>query len=98
MKVTSARSTSSWLSATGLRLSEWCERWFPDAFALGLLAVTIVFLASVATGNSPVQTARWFGSGFWDLVAFTMQMSMIIVTGYTLATSPPVYSLIQRMA
>ena len=97
MKVTSERSTS-WLSATGLRLSEWFERWFPDAFALGLVAVAIVFLASVATGNSAVQTAHWFGSGFWDLVAFTMQMSMIIVSGYTLATAPPVYSLIVRMA
>jgi short-chain fatty acids transporter len=97
VKVAHERSTS-WLSATGLRLSEWFERWFPDAFALGLLAVAIVFLASLSIGNSAVQTARWFGSGFWDLVAFTMQMSMIIVSGYTLATAPPVYSLIQRMA
>ena len=38
------------------------------------------------------QTAQWFGAGFWDLVAFTMQMSMIIVTGYAVATSPPVYA------
>ena len=35
---------------------------------------------------------------FWDLVAFTMQMSMIIVTGYAVATSAPVYAVIRRMA
>ena len=86
------------LADIGLRLSDWFERWFPDAFALALLAVTIVFAATVATGSSVTQAAQWFGSGFWDLVAFTMQMSMIIVTGYAVATSAPVYAVIRRMA
>jgi len=88
----------SWLAVTGLRLSEWFGRWFPDAFALALVAVIIVYLVCVAIGNSPIQTAQWFGAGFWDLVNFTMQMSMIIVTGYALATARPVYALICRMA
>ena len=90
--------TSSRLAVIGLRLSDWFERWFPDAFALALLAVVIVFVATLAVGSSPVQSAQWFGTGFWDLVAFTMQMSMIIVTGYAVATAPPVYALITRMA
>jgi len=88
----------SWLASLGLRLSEWFERWFPDAFALALVAVIIVYIACVGIGNSPIQTAQWFGAGFWDLVAFTMQMTMIIVTGYALATAPPVYRVIRRMA
>ena len=92
---TPARST---LASVGLRLSDWFERWFPDAFALALLAVAIVFMATLATGSSPVQSAQWFGAGFWDLVAFTMQMSMIIVTGYAVATSAPVYAVIRWMA
>src|SRR4051794_31206857 len=86
------------LAALGLRLSDWFERWFPDAFALALTAVVIIGAASVATGSSVVQTAQWFGAGFWDLVAFTMQMSMIIVTGYAVATAPPVYAVVKRMA
>ena len=49
-------------------------------------------------GSSVTQTAQWFGAGFWDLVAFTMQMSMIIVTGYAVATAPPVYAIVRRMA
>ena len=88
----------SGLARIGLRLSDWFERWFPDAFALALTAVAIVFVATLATGASPAQSAQWFGSGFWDLVAFTMQMSMIIVTGYAVATSAPVYAVIRRMA
>jgi short-chain fatty acids transporter len=92
------KAPSARLAALGLRLSDWFERWFPDAFALALTAVAIVFLATLATGSSPAQAAQWFGAGFWDLVAFTMQMSMIIVTGYAVATAPPVYALIRRIA
>jgi short-chain fatty acids transporter len=89
---------SSRLARLGLVLSDWFERWFPDAFALALLAVAIVFAATLAVGSSPMQSAQWFGSGFWDLVSFTMQMSMIIVTGYAVATAPPVYAVVTRMA
>src|SRR6187401_97843 len=90
--------SESGLARIGLRLSDWFERWFPDAFALALTAVAIVFVATLATGATPAQSAQWFGAGFWDLVAFTMQMSMIIVTGYAVATSAPVYSIIRRMS
>src|SRR5687767_5659748 len=88
----------SGLARVGLRLSDWFERWFPDAFALALTAVAIVFVATLAAGASPAQSAQWFGAGFWDLVAFTMQMSMIILTGYAVATSAPVYAVIRRLA
>jgi len=92
------KKPASGLAGIGLRLSDWFERWFPDAFALALVAVAIVFAACVAIGSSVVQTAQWFGSGFWDLVAFTMQMTMIIITGYAVATAPPVFAVIRRMA
>lgn len=95
---THQRSAGSWLAASGLQLSAWFERWFPDAFALALVAVCIVYTASIGIGSSPVQAAQWFGAGFWDLVAFTMQMTMIIITGYVVATTPAVYRVIQWMA
>jgi short-chain fatty acids transporter len=92
------RTAGSWLATAGLRLSAWFEHWFPDAFALALIAVCIVFVASVASGSSPVQAAVWFGAGFWDLVNFTMQMTLIIITGYSVATAPPVYRIVCRLA
>ncbi len=91
---TQEKAVGSWLAATGLDLSEWFEKWFPDAFALALVAVVIVFIACVSIGNPPIETAQWFGAGFWDLVTFTMQMTMIIISGYALATAPPVYAVI----
>jgi short-chain fatty acids transporter len=98
VKVDQETFTAGWLAGIGLRLSDFFERWFPDAFALALVAVGIVFAASMAIGNSMADSAQWFGSGFWDLVTFTMQMTMIIVTGYALATARPVYAVICRMA
>ncbi|HEX5050096.1 MAG TPA: TIGR00366 family protein [Gammaproteobacteria bacterium] len=86
------------LARVGLRLSDWFEKWFPDAFVLALSAVAVVFVACLAAGNSVLDTAQRFGSGFWDLVAFTVQMSMIVITGYAVATSPPVYAVIRKLA
>src|SRR5262245_23764919 len=86
------------LAALGLRLSEWFERWFPDAFTLALIAVAVVFAACLAAKASVVQAAQWFGAGFWDLTNFTLQVAMIIVTGYAVATAPPVFALISRLA
>jgi short-chain fatty acids transporter len=92
------QTSGSWLSDIGLRLSEWFEHWFPDAFSLACIAVIVVFAATLALGSSPLQSAQWFGAGFWDLVAFTMQMALIILTGYAVATSAPVYAIIRRLA
>ena len=89
---------TSMLARVGLSLSDWFEKWFPDAFALALAVVAVVFVACLLAGNTVLDTAQHFGTGFWDLVAFTMQMSMIVITGYAVATSPPVYALIRRLA
>ncbi|MGB7218597.1 MAG: TIGR00366 family protein [Vicinamibacterales bacterium] len=86
------------LVTAGLRLSTWFERWFPDAFVLALVAVTIIFVGSVVASGSVADSARWFGSGFWDLTTFTMQVTMIIVSGYAVATAPPVHRLVSRLA
>jgi len=96
--VTTGHTSAGWLPTLGLRLSAWFERWFPDAFALALAALAVVFGASVVLGSSPLQSAQWFGAGFWDLVAFTMQVTMLIASGFAVANAPPVHAAIRRMA
>lgn len=86
------------LAAAGLALSAWFERWFPDAFALALAATALVFVGSAWVGGSPLASAQSFGRGYWDLAVFTVQMAMVIVTGYALASAPSVFRLIERMA
>src|SRR5438094_357321 len=45
------------LASVGLRLSDWFERWFPDAFSLALAAIAIVFVAAAYVRGDPVRTA-----------------------------------------
>lgn len=86
------------LIRAGLWLADASERWFPDAFVFALAAVVVTFLGAWSLGESPIALGRTFGESFWELVPFTMQMALVIVGGYTVASSPPVYRLILRLA
>jgi short-chain fatty acids transporter len=86
------------LARTALRLSNWAERWFPDAYIFAALGVIIVALAALAFGAGPQATAVAFGDGFWSLIPFTMQMTFVVIGGYVVATAPPVARLIDALA
>lgn len=76
----------------------WAEKWFPDAFVFVVLTLLIVVGANLALGAKPLAIANGFGAGFWTLIPFTMQMAMVAITGYVVASSPAVIKLIDRMA
>ena len=87
------------LARMALALTEWTERWVPDAFVFALLATLIVVVAGVAFTPSTVpQVIDAWGKGFWELIPFTLQMALIIITGHVLATSPPVGRVIRGFA
>ena len=82
-----------------LALTAWTERWVPDAFIFALLATLIVVLAGVfATPSTVGQVVDAWGRGFWDLIPFTLQMALVIITGHVLATSPPMRTVIRTIA
>ncbi|MDO5658123.1 MAG: short-chain fatty acid transporter [Paracoccus sp. (in: a-proteobacteria)] len=75
------------------------ERWLPDAFIFVLILTMIAFAAAVLyEGNSPMAVVQMWGDGFWGLLSFGMQMLLVLVTGYILASSPPVRRLLARLA
>lgn len=80
------------------RTAAWTEKWFPDAYVFALVGVVVVCAAAMINGASPKTVAVTFGDGFWDLTAFTLQMAMVVLTGYIVATSGPVARLIERIA
>src|SRR5256884_4121499 len=82
----------------GLAISDWTERWFPDAFVFALLGIVVVFVAGLLLGRGPAQLTHDFGGGFWSLIPFTMQMALIVIFGYVVASSPPVYRLVQWLS
>ena len=87
------------VARAALRLTAWTERWIPDAFIFALLATVLVFGAALIwTPSSPLQVVDAWGDGFWDLIPFTLQMSLIIITGHVLATSAPMGRAIRGIA
>ena len=82
-----------------LRFTAWTERWVPDAFIFALLATLLVVVAALSHGNaSLLQVVDYWGAGFWELIPFTLQMALIIITGHVLATSPPAGRVIRTIA
>ena len=86
------------LARAAQSLASWTEKWFPDAYVFALVGVVLVAVAALANGSSPQTVVDAFGDGFWDLTAFTLQMAMVVLTGYVVATCPPVARLIDRLA
>jgi short-chain fatty acids transporter len=82
-----------------LALTTWTERWIPDAFIFALVGTVLVAAAAVfATPSTPGQILDAWGLGFWDLIPFTLQMALVIITGHVLATSGPMQRLIGIIA
>jgi short-chain fatty acids transporter len=82
----------------GMALADWSQRWFPDAFVFALAGLIVVFVAGALVGIAMRDLVKYFGDGFWSLIPFTMQMAIIIIGGYVVATSPPVHRLIRWLA
>lgn len=75
------------------------ERWLPDAFIFVIILTLIAaFAAMLGQGTSPVQLIEFWGNGFWALLSFSMQMLLVLVTGFILASSPPVRRLLGMLA
>ncbi|AOA57818.1 short-chain fatty acid transporter [Acinetobacter larvae] len=81
-----------------VRISDWSEKWFPDSYVFALLGVIIVALAAWSIGAPATSISRAFGDGFWSLIPFTLQMTMLIVCGYVVSVSKPVEKLIHLLA
>src|SRR5450432_3231623 len=87
------------VARAALALTDWTERWVPDAFIFALIATVLVIAAALtATSATLAQTVDAWGRGFWELIPFTLQMALVIITGHVLATSPPIGRLIRTIA
>ncbi|MCY9027137.1 TIGR00366 family protein, partial [Priestia megaterium] len=65
------------------------QRFLPDPFVFALILTLILFVSGIVfTPHGPIEMVQFWGSGFWNLLAFAMQMSLVLVTGHALASSP----------
>lgn len=85
------------------RIGGWCaeefKRWLPDPFVFAVLLTIVTGLTAIVwVGASPVEVLSGWYDGLWMLLAFGMQMVLILVTGYAIALSAPVAHLIDKLA
>ena len=65
------------------------QRYLPDPFLFCVILTLIVFIGGIGlTGQGPMEMVIHWNNGFWKLLAFSMQMVLVLVTGHTLAHAP----------
>ncbi len=75
------------------------ERWLPDPFTLVMTLTLVVMIAAVAVeGAAPLAVLKMWGDGFWSLLSFAMQMVVVLVAGYMLASTPLVKGWLRALA
>jgi len=101
-----AQGTFEFLKDWGDALTRWTERWIPDAFVIVIVLSIVTFILAliwgfkpeVGVGSRAFESIKAWGNGFWALLAFGMQMCLIMMTGYILACSPPVRRLLNGLS
>lgn len=75
------------------------ERYLPDPYIFVLILTLVAFAAAMLVeGNSPHAVMVMWGDGFWGLLTFSMQMLLVLVTGFMLASTPLVKGILNRLA
>lgn len=93
------KSGLEFLKSWGGGLTNWTERWIPDALVIVWILSIITFIMALIWGDvGPAKAVQAWGKGFWILLQFGMQMCLIMMTGYILACSPPVRWLLNRIS
>lgn len=64
------------------------QRYLPDPFIFCAILTFIVFIGSISlTKSTPLDVVKYWSGGFWSLLAFSMQMALVLVTGHAMASS-----------
>ena len=75
------------------------QRWLPEPFVFAiLLTFAAALIAMPVCRQTPIEVIEHWGSGVWNLLAFAMQMSLVLVCGATLASAPLVKKGIRAIA
>ena len=75
------------------------QRWLPEPFIFAIiLTLVAACLAMPICHQTPVEVVEHWGGGVWNLLAFAMQMALVLVCGSTLASAPIVKKGIASLA
>src|ERR1051325_9534423 len=80
------------------QFSQWMARLVPDAISASVILTLVIAGAALALGNPASRLMDAYHQGLWMLLAFTMQMALIIVLRSALGSTPVFRTGVARLA
>ena len=75
------------------------QKYLPDPFTIAWLISLVVVAMAMGVTHTPItKIIDDWGKGFFGILAFAMQMTMVIVSGYALAAAPVVRRFLRFVA
>ncbi len=90
---------TGFLSGLAAGLARVSARYVPDSFTIAaVLTFLTLALALTFGGASPLQAMKAWGDGVFTLLPLSMQIALVVFTGYIVAVSPLMRRLLDRLA
>lgn len=87
------------INRMGNSLLRWSLKYMPDASIFAVVLTFVAFLLGIFIAKQgPMEMIQHWYKGFWELLSFSMQMALIVVTGSCVANSPLVKKGINKLA
>ena len=75
------------------------QRYLPEPFIFAVILTIVAFLVAMPVcRQTPLEVVEHWGNGVWALLAFAMQMALVVVCGSALAAAPVVKKGISALA
>ncbi|QXX74376.1 short-chain fatty acid transporter [Methylovirgula sp. HY1] len=77
----------------------YAERYIPDPYLYAVLLTFITVVAALIwTPSDPVKILTAWYNGLWTILAFALQMALVLTTGVALAKAPIVKRMLEKLA
>lgn len=75
------------------------ERWMPDPLLFAYILTILSALAAIVFMRTPPQDlVTYWGDSIWNLLSFSMQMVLIVISGFVLSTTPLFSRILNRFS
>jgi Short chain fatty acids transporter len=79
--------------------TELMRKYLPDPFVFAIVLTLLTMILALIVEKQPfLPMIQSWGDGFWNLLAFTTQMAVILAMGFVLASAPFVDRLLDKIA
>lgn len=87
------------ITKLGQKFTDGFTKYMPSAYVFALLlTILMAILALIFTESSPLDVLEGWYDGFWNLLAYGMQIVLIIITAYCIAQSSFLITGIDRLS